>query len=1723
MSDPLTRPQLRNILEAIDGESTRGEIEVEIEGRDSAPDDATDMVGTAIDDGLLVEDDTAGAFPTYTLADESEDRGEPEETTDSPAEESGEVDACPNEQDDEDGETATDEAVDALRDVLRFYNNRVDDTIDDHTENGEHPDRPTTAREYFTEVRGWDDATVDELLLGWAPADHSDQLVAYLHERGHDREAILATGAVGESDSGGFYTTFKGRYVLPYYDADGDPAYAIARVTGGDGGGGRDYGGHPADYKAGKYAKLRHTDERVPFDEPIYGLDTLEEGAHVVVAEGIADAITARELGYSVLSPVAKEFKEAHYGPLGDALEEHHIGRMTIVADADGIRNGDAEQLDPDTIGDAVGGALSPVGAGLAGSLRTASKLGDRVDIDIRVAIPPAPADLENDLDEFVNGPWEGDLGAILASAKPADAFDELADVVSDGPAAGYDKFDSDEYEPTVTSGEETTGDIRDVYAALDRLDAQRVADRTIVSEWLEGRSKHRTFAPTWAPADYTGTANYVDDDKWVDTGGRGGYGGPAVMAAIDAGLVRDTECPGAVSGETWWKAVDHLRELGFSIPEYESSDTDEYDDDPREADVVLEPRRAWDAARRVCPADLDTALDVQVASSGDAWTVGGHTVDVVRAVAYTDHDVGVEEPLDGDAYDRAYRRAREAYGAPLPEYVTEADAADRFDVVIAAVRELDFHDLDAWAFDANVTEADAANVTHYVDPDPVDGWRDSASGESVLVFDSGTVWDADTEETIDALRLIALDSGLIDSPTDTLKGDTFTEAYRLARDDYGAPLPRWEVGDPDVEPILPAADELVDEELEDPRGDLDTARERVERLYRSLAHGEGEGEVSVLQVLPSLGKTTSAIKTASRPFDEEGVPTAYLAPRKDLMKQAATKAEKWGATHEHLPVLGGGNIADAAVDEAVGTVREEGQSALRNPWQLLDGVDEELYAEGEGDAEVELDRATCSTAEGEHGDAWALAVHTARALDYTPKDIHTRAEGLFGRELPCQEHGDCEYSAGWDRVADPEAPVDVVIGSYGHAHVESARTYYEHDEHGTTRRRERAVVLDEYPGEAYTEEFGPEFVDHSVWLANALRGDIEDRQDLFSADLWDDDWVRAWIRGEGHKHAAADAVDAADALADLVDAVETARSLLDEYSDLVDDVGLAGVLGDVVDAFSEDTLDAEHATQLAGDVREAADSIQPDTLAWLASWVHEDVADPLDAFDGGEPVRLLPDSVDGDLRELVEAGVEATEEDGDGAGNLLRAAVTALKGGNEGCRELAVFANGAYAHRKAHRLLEGLAAPAGSGDVADVIETQAFAYDTDAEEGARLKNVRVDAGESTGSDTVLLDRDHNGATILSPPARTAGNGEECPVIGLDATARRRLWSLMLGCSVELEDIHDSRAERARFLRDALGLQVVRAANRPRPYEGDPSGKDLGSDVALLQEVANEFTGISLGERNELPTSVGSPACITTKCVRDELEEDERLDDVVSEWSNYGAVTGDNDLGNHRLAALLGSQHYGDHTVEKIAALAGEEVERAGRGGTLEYGSPVADTYLKHMREDQVMQAALRFTRGESGAVVFARTSALRRDLPVVGEAQVVRSWSDTAQRVASAWKAHRGEQFTVSDIVDDVDVSRRQVRRVLNEFASAGYLTKHEDGRANEYDPAATPTAGVVDLPGADPASDPDTGRIDTYYTGNVWVDSENVGGESPIRAAGSTLPAPDDALAAESGPPGS
>ncbi|MFC6836986.1 hypothetical protein [Halomarina ordinaria] len=143
--------------------------------------------------------------------------------------------------------------------------------------------------------------------------------------------------------------------------------------------------------------------------------------------------------------------------------------------------------------------------------------------------------------------------------------------------AGGYQAFDPADYDASATTSDETTDDIRDVFAALDRLDARRVAGDTIVHRWNDDASTsagHRAFVPIWGRS-ANGTANVVNDQIWQDTGG-GGYGGPVTMALIDLGeLSPRTAQPSDARGVLWFQGIEHLRALDYDIPEYVSPDED--------------------------------------------------------------------------------------------------------------------------------------------------------------------------------------------------------------------------------------------------------------------------------------------------------------------------------------------------------------------------------------------------------------------------------------------------------------------------------------------------------------------------------------------------------------------------------------------------------------------------------------------------------------------------------------------------------------------------------------------------------------------------------------------------------------------------------------------------------------------------------------------------------------------------------------------------------------------------------------------------------------------------------------------------------------------------------------------------------------------------------------------------------------------------------------------
>jgi len=173
------------------------------------------------------------------------------------------------------------------------------------------------------------------------------------------------------------------------------------------------------------------------------------------------------------------------------------------------------------------------------------------------------------------------------------------------------------------------------------------------------------------------------------------------------------------------------------------------------------------------------------------------------------------------------------------------------------------------------------------------------------------------------------------------------------------------------------------------------------------------------------------------------------------------------------------------------------------------------------------------------------------------------------------------------------------------------------------------------------------------------------------------------------------------------------------------------------------------------------------------------------------------------------------------------------------------------------------------------------------------------------------------------------------------------------------------------------------------------------------------------------------------------------------------------------------------------------------------------------------MQAILRFSRGESGATVVARTSALREDLPVAGRAQVVETWSDTAAAIADAYRRVGGE-FTAADVRGAVDVTPRQVRRVLGELVEAGYLDRVDSGPgvATAYRQAGQPGAGEVKLPKRDDivdiTADPGNSPHNQYYTWNVRVRGGEERHNLPREAApGTNHRVPPSPITVEGGDP--
>lgn len=1744
---------------------TYGEILTVLKENEYVDTDERSLLDDALETGTLVEDDGA-MFGAIRVADEDE---KPAEGDDTPTTDTDEI--------------TREDALNAFEDAIEFFHAQLDREISFPDANVDTP------RDYYREVRGWTDETIDEKRLGWAPASRG-ALLHYLMGKGHDGDAIMGTGLFYK----GFTPHFKGRLVFPYFKED-RPVYAISRSVGLD-----------ADPKSEqKYTKAVKTKEYSHVDEVIYGLDSVEESEDLLITEGMADAITAHEAGYATLSPVTTQFKHDDRERLLNVLEERDVGRVFVVQDAERPSTDITEDRNGwDTL------TIEQYGEGLKGAVDTAGFLRDR-GVDAQLAELPRLGLDKVDLDDYLHE-WSDTLAPILASARPANHHPAYTTKDST-----LDPAERDRESVTNLSGEDTSAifdlDITDVagvsegyrgtnplghhgesehyfiitddgetafdhkykagYTALTFLlteEGSRPADRP------EGPLSDEEVLTAWVHAKQKG---YIADDD------------PAPRDALKhVALANDLCEPGDIEDD--WKlptpayndAIDIIDdEYGVDAGRGKAGNRVTDDTDPTSLDVTLNPKTAWDAADLVTPDDLDDAavpLDLEETADGAAWMApNGLRVNVVRAAALSEGYIpNAKADLDHTTYDLAYRKARSKFGAPLPEYLNQEAATDQFHLIKGALNQLNFHHLDRDALRSDVTaEGDEVGGDAILALNPA--WRDSDSGESVVVYPSGVVYDFDTACSIRPIKFVALEIGLLKAPSATLRGEAFRDAYNATRTDYSAPLPRWEIGDVDATVVLPEADDVLDDLLTD-EDRLKQAQHNNESLYTDLAtdyaHAD-EGKAHLLQSLPALGKTTAAVKRS------EEIPTLYATRRKELMKEVEEKAKNWGVSYCHLPVFAENPPEENAVNTAVRKVQEEGMDILRDPDSLLESLREDGIALREDededndidplatidhpdeDEEIHLDRASCSTADGAGGDELWLAVHTARQLGYSPRQIHQQATVLFGQELPCEhtedgEERDCTYKKGWDDVNDPGRPADLHIGHYTHAHVKGAVSYvYRNENHVKTKPR--TVVLDEFPGDSYDRRFGSEYVDHARWAASNFDADIEDHHDLITASerLWDDDLVRAWLLGDAHNHDDIRPVETALRHAHTIidDVLAPLASLEENHPGFVETIDLDDTIATVRDAHPEWTVEGtQDAIDAISSGAERAEShlksnpsttslnAVPDLLqdAYFAlTEYHRALTGNIDTTDGDDAVAInalgtvdVPDTVHGDLATLVEDSLDAfSGTDADTAAALLTDARTALDGGDDGTAVLATHASDGFAHPLAHELLHALIANPNDDDVAVVNAPFDINPVTGKIEPASDERSRLTRSKRRRT-TALADRNQNGAVLRMPPEFKSHSGKRTPIIGLDATGRPELWELAIGRTVETADVHDTPRDRRAFLNDVLNLQVVQTATSINAYSGG-GPQNIDADVELLRRIAGEYgnhtyTSIRrrhLTNRNSTERTT-RPGVITTKKMEDRLMTE--VSDEVGEFAHYGDVTGSNALGHHNVGVVLGSRHYGDHIVGYWSALAGEDAKRTGFGEHLDYGSDIGNTFLKHMREDQTLQAILRFARSEEGAVVFAHTGALRDDLPVVANGQVVRTFQSGQKAIANAARQLRGEEFTAGDVRDLLDedghdVTARHVRRVLAEFSEFGYLSRSETGvgRANTYDVDEVPPNAEIDLPSLDvDASDPSNpggNPQNVVYTWNVRVAEREEIKKAMVATGRPTIPAPE-AKAGGTGP---
>ncbi len=339
-----------------------------------------------------------------------------------------------------------------------------------------------------------------------------------------------------------------------------------------------------------------------------------------------------------------------------------------------------------------------------------------------------------------------------------------------------------------------------------------------------------------------------------------------------------------------------------------------------------------------------------------------------------------------------------------------------------------------------------------------------------------------------------------------------------------------------------------------------------------------------------------------------------------------------------------------------------------------------------------------------------------------------------------------------------------------------------------------------------------------------------------------------------------------------------------------------------------------------------------------------------------------------------------------------------------------------------------------GNGRLAPDADETAVFDDSGAHALAPIATAALLAGDDLGngveharfaSGQAIYHRETGALAILRPPALQYAEG----VVALDGTPTPRMWNRCLGEQLTHREVL-ADDEKRDLIENGLGARYVRTTEAVKPYNS-ADHVNTDADAALLEAIADAHDQ--------------KPAVITTATAEAEYEADD-VTEYVNDTRHYGNVLGSNEYADVRVGAVIGSNHYGDDYLKRWGAYLGDAVEREnGKGADLSY-TGAGDEILTHMRENETLQAAMRFGRDGNGAVVYVHTDTLPDWVPVEAEGRVLSTHSDGMRDVVDAL-ADAGIATTAEVAAHPgVDVGKRQVRDHLETLREKGAVDRHRD-----------------------------------------------------------------------------